>query len=195
VIGVLGAALMVYRSGGADAAILSKPMDAGAIGALIERMDISFGAERRAVIRVLVRLLDHVQAGDGSRITKADRVRLDDALRVPDFQKNAELLSAIIRAYERIGNHQSLDLVQTLALQTGDMGRERHVRDAARSALPGLAARIAKIREGEHLLRASTPTKPPEELLRASVITAEPPPDELLRATAPQSDEADTLDN
>jgi len=182
VAGMVGAALLVYRSAAIDPEVLTAPMDARAIGALVERLDVSFGSERRAVIRVLIRLLDRVEAADARYISRADRVRLDDALRVPDFFKDAELLSSIIRASERIGDLQSLELIQNLAMQEGDAGRERTVRDAARAALPGLASRVAQQRTGAQLLRASAEIRSSNDLLRASTDSSDSPTSELMRA-------------
>lgn len=193
VIGILAAALLTTRNGRAAPGLLPEEPDASAVGALMERLDISFGAERRSVSQLLVHVLEHIDPADRVSIRRAERVRLNDALRVPDFRRNADLLTAIIRAYAVVGDEEAYELIETLASQPGEDGPERHVRDAARACLPLLEARLATRRSGAELLRASREGTTPDQLLRAATPAAGQSPAELLRATDPASPATERL--
>ena len=162
-----------------------------AAGALVERMEISFGSERRAVVDYLVEILHGVEPRTADEFSQAQLTRLNLKLQVPDFVKDEALLVAILHAYARVGTAECVPPVEALASQPGESEAESRVRDAARKCLPSLRQRVERIRTGADLLRASSTGRmagtdaSPDTLLRAASEDAQTPSEELLRAGNP----------
>lgn len=182
--GVLCAALIVSKAGHGEVKITAEIGDVRPLGALLERLDLSFGAERRVVASLLIALLQRIRESDADCFGRAQRVRLNEALGLPEFARDADLLIAILAAYERVGDEDSLLLIEALAALPGEPGAERRVRDAARFYRKGLRERVERLRTGAELLRASSASESGEMLLRAANESSQTPESELLRISA-----------
>jgi hypothetical protein len=159
---------------------------------LIERLDISYGAERAEVVRSLTALLDRLADSPDAVLSSLQPRRLNEMLHAPEFGRDEPLRVAVLRAVERIGDEESLRLVRALAIGNGDTWPEQRVRDTARAVLPGLTERVTRLRCGAHLLRPSDNRSAPAELLRGSQSATATDPDVLLRAPGEADAPADS---
>ena len=180
-VAILGAALCTSRMGG-ETRTTQDIQDARAAGALFERLDVSFGAERRLVAARLIDLLHRVEATDAVHFGRAERDRMNEALRITSFAPDADLVVAILFAYERVGDERCLPTVEALALSTGETEAECKVRDAARTCIAEVRVRIQQLRTSAELLRASDASAHSGTLLRAAREPRDTPASELLRA-------------
>lgn len=182
VVGVVLAALCISNVGESEARLGQELSDASAAGALIERRAVSFGSDRRRVEGLLIEQLQHIPSSDASKLSRAERARLDEVLRLPDFEQDTALLIAILFAYERVGDAESLPIVEALAARPGETPAERRVRDAARFCREGLRQRVERLRSSDALLRPADASCGADILLRAASETGQTPASELLRA-------------
>jgi hypothetical protein len=181
-VGILTAAVLIARNGRSEQHAIPPLIDARAVGALIEMRGVSVGAEKREVDVLLIAALNELQPTDGALLTRSHRSVLNEALRLPEFDRNAELLVAVLHAHSQVGDETSLAAIEDLARHQGEAGSERRVREAARNCLAELRPRLERQRPGKQLLRASGAALAPEILLRAAeAIGPRSQPSEMLR--------------
>ena len=200
--GVIGMAAASSKTLKSAASELSTIEDLRAIGPLVESLEIEEKSVRLQVEKALIRLLPRLQASDAGLLNAEQRAYLNKAL----YGKNNELIIAILRAYEQVGDETALPVVEALARKTSDNAyseqtagpREAslnallgpkastsyttNIAEAAQACLPALRLRVEQQRASQTLLRGSSAMEvAPDTLLRAAQATADAQPEQLLR--------------
>lgn len=163
-----------------EAKALSRYGGARSVGILAEALTVSdvqiYAAE------ALIRELPQLKANDAPLLNAEQRKYLYGAL----MGDNANLILAILKALEQIGDEAAIPYVEQLALGHGSFNY-RNIREAAEACLPYLHERAAKQKEHQTLLRASSAadvvTSAPDTLLRPAQYSNPTQPQELLRAS------------
>lgn len=152
--------------------------DKRAIPAMLQLAFITpLSASGRHARSVLRQLLPQVTVQDMGLFSATDIDTMNGALN-PFL--DTELLAALLRALEAVGNRASIRRVQRIAQRS----RSSEIRIQADRVLQVLKEREARMKLSQTLLRgAPAPTGAPAELLRASVQGSVDPPEQLLRAT------------
>ncbi len=157
------------------AAALCKFDDIVLLDVLIELYQSN--AETELVVAPLCRVLLRLKAPDSVLVTRAHRsclhVELDRCISYNPH--SVELVNAILKALEQVGDTTSIPHVKKLVASAKD----RRIQEAARDCLPFLEARHRQATAAHALLRAAA--EPASvDLLRAAASGA-PEPDQLLR--------------
>jgi hypothetical protein len=140
-------------------------------------------------------LLPRLKESDAELLSKEHRAVLNRVLGSATgkwriHSRKPELLCAILKGYEQVGDADALPAVEKLAKGEGMAALELKVKQAANDCLPFLRERIERLEAQHTLLRASSASSyaQPEELLRPVITNQiEIPAEELLRAS--QKDE------
>src|SRR5262249_22274138 len=125
--------------------------DLRTIGPLLDSLTFAVGVNRYLLVARLTDLLPRLRASDSHLLRQSQRRILYEALSLGDFQQETDLLLAILKALEQIGDAQSLPIVERLASGGSGSRREQQVREAARACLPFLQAQIERQRLSETL--------------------------------------------
>lgn len=151
------------------------------VGPLAEALEFNDKNIRTVTEEALIKLLPRLQASDAHLLNEDQRACLNRALK----GKNTQLVLAILKAYEQVGDEKALPFVEKLAEGEGRSGKDARVQAEAIECLPHLKARIEQQRASQTLLRASDAiATPPEVLLRpAEATVSDTPPEQLLRAS------------
>jgi hypothetical protein len=130
----------------------------------------------------LTRLLPRLQVSDAPLLDEEQRKCLYRALR----GRNTELVLAILKALEQVGDEQAVPYVQKLADGEGIAATALRIREAAQACLPALQQRAELERSRQTLLRAASASDTPSDVLLrpASGALVEADPQQLLRASA-----------
>lgn len=131
----------------------------------------------------LIRLLPRFQATDAALLKTWQRERLYRELdmcssRLIGNSVNVELMIAILKALEQIGDEKALKHVEPLVIKA----KNPRVREAAQACLPFLQERVHQQRLGNILLRPSDTAIVSEELVRPVAYNNDNEPAQLLRA-------------
>ncbi len=163
--------------------------DRQAIAPLIEMFQRP--SEREFAAGVLPRLLTRLTAADAPLLTRAHRAALNQFLSESAASLHwnnspaliAPMMRAILRAYEQVGDSEAIPIVERLANGAGYARRSVATRRAAQECLPFLRERGPNETLRQNLLRASSVTQdPPEMLLRSAAFRPDQSPEELLRS-------------
>jgi hypothetical protein len=157
---------------------LSQVNDSRIVGPLIGIYRYADIDTRDTVRNTLLRLLPELRANDASALNSPQR----EELRLLLEEEDGQLILAILKALQQIGDAQDLDAVEKVM---GQEWRKPAVREAAEACLPFLRSNIQQQRTSQTLLRASDPPSAPTELLRPALPT-ESEPQELLRPSTGQ---------
>jgi HEAT repeat protein len=171
---------------------LSTLEDVAAIGGLVETL--SFGHDTRVdtpAREALIRLLTQLKASDAGLLKDGHLALLRSTLASSGIGSgdlftslshrqadHARLQVAILKAFEQVGDSQSLPVVTHLAKSAGNLG----VRKAAAECLPFLIARVEQQRASQTLLRAASASGTgADTLLRPVSAAYQQAPNEMLR--------------
>ncbi|MCW3051768.1 MAG: hypothetical protein JWN14_938 [Chthonomonadales bacterium] len=163
----------------AAAPAISRFDDARAVGPLAEAAEFPDRYIRSIARRSLLHLLPHLKASDAVFLSAAHRSSLNKILRKQDI----DLILAVLKAWEQVGDASAIPDVQNLAEGRGEAGQLPKVVRAAKECLPFLRQSAERQGIGAQLLRASdggltptdallrpiqahSPTESPEQLLR-----------------------------
>jgi hypothetical protein len=175
---------------------LSKFGDTRAIGPILMAWPFSSSKRHRQEIEaVLVRLLPRLRATDTHLLEDWERGFLHRIL-TGNFSagKNTELILAILKAFEQVGDGRDLPTVKKLAAGKGTAAKDARIQEAAQSCLLYLQERLEG-GPGQTLLRpADRPDSPEETLLRPARGVSEEDAPRLLRPVEPE-EEADAAGN
>ena len=199
--GVIGMAAASSKSYKSAASELSTIEERRAVGPLAECLDIEEKTVRIQVEKALIRLLPRLQASDAALLDLEPRACLNKALQ----GKNEELMVAILRAYEQVGDETALPYVEALARKVPESSNTAqnagfkeaslqvlrepraalsltgNVAEAAQACLPALRLRVEQQRASQTLLRGSSAREvAPDTLLRAAHASADTHPAQLL---------------
>ncbi len=158
--------------------------DLRSVGPLAEALAFNDrGVQEIAEARLIV-LLPRIQATDSALLNENQRKCLYQVLagRLA-ASRNIELVLAILKAYEQVGDSQAIPLVEKLAEGEGKAGQDARVRASASECLVSLRQRAEQERMSQTYLRASDATNvSPQVLLRPASGMVEELPEQLLRA-------------
>lgn len=194
--GVLVAGLAATQKQKAATKVLAQYDDLRGVGLLADMLGFQLEKELRAEIETaLIRLLPRMKASDAALMNADQYGTLVSVLggRQP-AASNTDLMAAILKAMEQLGDEKALPNVTRLAAgSTGYTKISGSVQIAARQCLPFLQERVAMRHASAQLLRASTGAEGatcPEELLRPAADSGGTPPDQLLRAGGQENNPA-----
>lgn len=172
---------VVSQTARAAALAIARFDDVRAVGPLAEALEFKDKYVLSIASRALIRLLPHMQASDASLLSPAQRACLDRVMK----GGNPELILAVLKAWEQVGDADAIDNVQDLAYGRMEGGRYPKVVAAARECLPFLRQSAERHQVGAQLLRpVDNSVTSPRDLLRpASSDASTTPPNELLRST------------
>jgi hypothetical protein len=170
--------------------LTGKSRDIAAVKELIQRggeRTVGMLAEALTITEVkylaagaLIRELPKLKASDAHLLNDEQRGYLYQALEGSDKQ----LILAILRALEQIGDEKAVPYVERLAEKAGG---DRQIRETATACLPYLEARAATQRASRTLLRPSSAsavaTPASNTLLRPAQYSSPTEPEQLLRAS------------
>ena len=151
------------------------------VGPLAEALGYQDKGVQSIAAKKLTELLPQMKASDASLISPEQRGALNKALR----GKNIELILAILKAWEQVGDTKAIEEVEKLAAGRGYGGRNPKVVAAAQECLPFLRQSAERQQVSAQLLRASDGNLTPSDvLLRPAMPRASTEPaDQLLRPT------------
>jgi hypothetical protein len=151
---------------------LSRADDVRAVGELVDTLDFFEDAPRNAAIDGLTRLLPRLEESDSRVLDARQRLALNRVLAWPnDNPRYPKLRVAIVQAYDRIGDAESLRIVRRLANGQGAATGDPILRRAAEECLPVLEALVERQSLGGGLLRAAEAPRPSASLLRPAGST------------------------
>jgi hypothetical protein len=154
--------------------------DIRSVGPLAEALEYQDRELKAIAESKLTRLLPRLRASDASLLDEEQRKCLYRALRGRD----TNLILAVLKALEQIGDEQAVPFVQKLANGEGLAARNSGIRAAAQECLPALQERAERERASRELLRAASASDTPSDvLLRPAGGTIEADPQQLLRAS------------
>jgi hypothetical protein len=160
---------------------LAKLDDVQAVGPLAEALEWPDKYIQRIAARALTRLLPRLHASDAALLNPAQRACLYHKLKMENARTQENLLIAILKALQQVGDQNAVSYVQALADRTPFFKEQREVRDAASACLPFLQEHAKQTQYSQTLLRASSETStPPEVLLRPAYGSPESHPAQLL---------------
>lgn len=154
--------------------------DVRAVGAFAEALEVPEKDVVAVAERKLRELLPRLQASDAPLLDAQQRAILNKKL----LTGNADLVLAILKAYEQVGDSTAVANVETLSRGTKKWDEASDVVQAARACLPFLQERLRRAEQEQTLLRASDGNQTaPETLLRPAAPTQDAQAETLLRAT------------
>lgn len=154
--------------------------DVRVIGDLLDALSVSAGRDRYEIIHLLTNLLPLVTEADAPVFTRGRLRQLQELLRFSDGHLEVHLQVAVVRALSRVGDADSLHLLQRLA---GDnqWGEYKYmVQNAAREGALVLQRRMEAMHRRQDLLRPVVEADT-EDLLRVPVAQQDMASDTLLR--------------
>ncbi len=104
----------------------------------------------------LTRMLPRLKASDAGLLSPPQRTGLCRQLKMSSAASYPELLMAILKAFEQVGDAECVPYVRNLADTPPFTARQRKVRNAAAECLPYLMARAEQTHGNRVLLRASS---------------------------------------
>lgn len=154
--------------------------DIHAVGPLADILEVRHHKTRSAIEAALVRLLPQLQATDADLLNQQQRRLLHRAL----LRKNADLILAVLKTLEQIGDSQALPYVEKLAAGKGKAAKNSYIQEAAQACLPYLKERIEEQHTNQTLLRSANQLSTSSEgLLRPATGADETSSEQLLRSS------------
>jgi hypothetical protein len=152
--------------------------DKRSVGWLVDVLDSQDKDFRITVEDTLIKLLPRLTYGE-SMLLDPERRRLLDRKMIKT--NRPEFASAILSAYQALGDSHSLDSLETVASGKATV-RQTEIRDAAGVAAAAILERMPTELAAQTLLRATVPpSEPTETLLRPAEGSASESPALLLR--------------
>jgi hypothetical protein len=178
--GVISAAYAASQAQKRVTKELAEFEDIRSVGPLAEALEYQDRALKAIAEDKLKRLLPRLQASDAGLLDEEQRKCLYRALRGRD----TNLILAVLKALEQIGDEQAVPFVQKLANGEGLAARYSGIREAAQECLPALQQRAERERSRQTLLRAASASDTPSDmLLRPASGALEADPQQLHRAS------------
>jgi hypothetical protein len=174
-IGGLYAATQLQRKA---VSALAKYDDIRAVGRLAEALEFQDKNVAAVAEPKLTELLPRLQPCDAGLLNDAQRRSLDRALLK---HRKPELVIAILKALQQVGDAKSLEPVEKLAGGQGRTGRDGRVVNAAVDCVPALKLRAQAERDAQTLLRPVLSGDPEGTLLRPAHGPGTADPQVLLR--------------
>jgi hypothetical protein len=163
--------------------------DVEAVGPLAEMLYWPDDRIKVMAAAALTRLLPRMNASDTQLLSTTQRALLYQTLRLPNAQKQAEFLVALLHALEQVGDINAIPLVRSLAEAQPASLRQKRVIDAARSCLPALEGCAQQNQDSQVLLRATT-SESEESLLRPAASRSDASVELLVRAAQGAAEDA-----
>ncbi|MCW3053348.1 MAG: hypothetical protein JWN14_2518 [Chthonomonadales bacterium] len=151
--------------------------DVRAVGPLVEALEFPDTSLRPMFRKTLIRLLPRMKASDAALLSPAHRSALNRVLR----GKDADLMLAILKSWEQVGDADAIADVQDLAERGGEGTRLPKVVEAARECLPLLRQSAERQQIGAQLLRPADVNLTPSDVLLRPTLPSASPSDQLLR--------------
>lgn len=149
---------------------LARRDDVRVVGPLAEALRSWDGEAQQIAEEALIRLLPRLRAEHDVLLTHEQRKNLHRALR----GKNEELALAILKSLKWIGDSESLICVTRIVYERSRSGVDSRLQELAIDSLPALRDRVEEQKAVSTLLRASEPTRLPEEHLRPAAAPGVP---------------------
>ena len=166
---------------------LSRIEEMSHVGVLCEIVNNTCSGEVECATKItLTKLLPNLKSSDFDLLDKKQRSTLRKQFNEENISTDLEQIEfqiAVLKTYERIGSAEELQVVWKVC-KSKNRTFAPSVREAAKSCLPFLQARISDEMESHQLLRASSfITLGTDELLRPAIGSEDFEPKTLLRAS------------
>lgn len=157
--------------------------DIKAVGALAEALQWPERDSQYAAASGLTVLLPELKASDFSLLNSEQRNCLHQVLKLENARTQGDLISAILKAFQQVGDSAAIPYVEQLAAASPQSPQEQRIVQEARECLPYLHISAQNHAASHTLLRASSQTDatPENALLRPAREQAESRPEQLLR--------------
>lgn len=175
--GALGAAAAISPQFRSLATAMSTLDDVRSVGWLVDAMTSQDKQLQASAESALVRLLPKLTAADRNLLDDEQRRRLDKQLQK---SRSRDFAVAILEAYEKVGDSQSLGAIGHFAEGHGASPFDPHVRRVAMRAEDAIRVRAETERQARTLLRATVDTG--EDVLLRPAAGSSAVEDTLLRA-------------
>jgi hypothetical protein len=176
--GVLGTAAAISPQFKSIATVMANLDDVRSVGWLVDAMATQDKQVKASAETALVRLLPRLGGPDYALLDNEQRRKLDGQL---VKSSNRELVVAILKAYEAVGDSASLDPIRVLEQGHVACSFDPYVRRIAMQAEDAIRARAEKEHQARTLLRASAGSG--EDLLLRAAAGSATDEETLLRPT------------
>lgn len=130
---------------------LAKMPDIRGVGYFAEALAFDDKDVKREAAEALLLLLPQLKASDAHLLNDEQRTILYKQLR----KDNTELILALLKSLEQIGDAKAVPYVEELANAKASRAGYGRIREAAQSCLPALNARVEQLMASHTLLRAA----------------------------------------
>jgi hypothetical protein len=186
-LGGLGAASQLQKEGVRK---LARNLDIRGVGHFVDALAFGDKDIARSAADSLIVLLPRLQASDADLINDEQRAILYKQIR----GDNTELVLAILKSLEQIGDEKVMPFVEERASGSNRKGRSQSIREAALACLPALNARVEMQRASHTLLRAAESDREDSEVLLRPAESAHTPEGTLLKPAGPPGQETVDVD-
>jgi hypothetical protein len=156
---------------------LAKSPDLRGVGYFVEALGFDDKDVKKEAAEALVSLLPQLKASDAHLLNDEQRTILYKQLR----KDNSELILAILKSLEQIGDEKAVPFVEELANAKANKAGYARIREAAQACLPALNARVARLMASHTLLRATEAADPDSSVLLRPAAGSGGDTDDLLR--------------
>jgi hypothetical protein len=161
---------------------LSQLDDVRAVGPLAEALSIPDVNSRVPLFRALLKLLPRLEPRDAEMLNEQQRLALRKILNAWDPETESAIMLVLIKALTTIQDVPSLPTMEALAKRSPRTANRRMVVEAAASSAAILREAKLRMETPQTLLRASTESTAPAQLLRAAHPGPDTQVEQLLRA-------------
>jgi hypothetical protein len=152
------------------------------VGPVVEALAWPDSEVRRAAAEALIVLLPRLKASDSKLLNASQRASLYGMLRMSEARRRSDLIRAILKALEQVGDEEAVFYVDRLAHEPVFTPSQLEACKAAEECLPFLKASAARQKIGDELLRpAALEADSPDTLLRPAASAPDLDPETLLR--------------
>ncbi|HLK56572.1 MAG TPA: hypothetical protein VKU00_08410 [Chthonomonadaceae bacterium] len=152
------------------------------VGPLAEALEWPDAATQAVAKVALTRLLPKLRASDARLLNAHQRGCLHRMLKMSNAVRDRDLLLAILKALQQVGDAMSVPYVQRLANSITLIPSQKQIRQVAEECLPWLTDRAAQKRASDTLLRAAASDPEDTAVLLRPVGHSPTEPQQLLRA-------------
>ena len=163
---------------------LAKYDDVRGVGKLAEALEWPEASVQHEAEVALTRLLPRMKASDAGLLDTKQRGNLYGMLKMRHARGHGSFLLAVLDALEQIGDDTAIPIVERLAKSAAYTKMQKRVQQRAMDCLPALRVRATDQNANMTLLRASSVSETPADLLlRGAMMSANDAPEQLLRAS------------
>ena len=178
---IIVSGVLIPHSDSKALAVLAETPDTGMIRPLLDALDAAPEAKARKIRALLVLLLPHLRPSEAGMLNKRQRRVLYEALLLGDADRELEYLLTVLQAITQIADGETWICLRQIIQRGAITEGQQQLLDTASDCLRVVEARRAHQKSHASLLRPSSPSENPAELLRGTQPDVETAPETLLR--------------